>query len=443
MKQPQKFFIRTYGCQMNELDSEIICGTLEKRGLIASHCEDEADLILYNTCSIRDLSERKVMGKIGLMARSKKREKIIGITGCMGTAKKESLFKKLPHIDFVLGPNDLHKLNEVLDQAIAKKGQPIAANRHFYADPDYLTASREDKIKASVSIIRGCNKCCTYCIVPYTRGREVSRAPKSIIDECKSLADKGYREITLLGQNVNSYGKDQPDYNCLFPELLYRIDQIKGIERVRFMTSHPIDISPDLMIAIRDLKSLCEFVHFPIQSGSDRILRRMHRIYTLEQYLEKVARLKELVPNVCLGTDIIVGFPGESDEDFEMTLKVMKEIAYSVAFIFAYSPRNGTPAMRWKDDIPQEVKEQRQQTLLQLQADINAKERQSLIGKEMEVLFERKSQKDLESLSGKTRCWKSLVCKADERLIGTLQRVIIEDFRQQTLIGRLTNSTGI
>ena len=437
MKKPETFFIRTYGCQMNELDSEIICGTLEKRGLVATKNEDDADLVLYNTCSIRDLSERKVMGKIGLMARSKKREKIIGVTGCMATAKKDSLFKKLPHIDFVLGPNDIHQLNAVLDQALAKKNNPIAAKRHFYADPDYLSASRQDKLKASVSIIRGCNKCCTYCIVPYTRGREVSRSPESILEECKKLADNGYREITLLGQNVNSYGKDTPDTNCLFPELLYRIDKIPGIERVRFMTSHPIDISPDLMLAVRDLSTLCEFIHFPVQSGSNQILKRMHRIYTLEQYLEKVARFKELVPNVCLGTDIIVGFPGESDEDFEMTRKVMEEIEFSVAFIFAYSPRNGTPAMRWKDDIPQSVKEQRQQTLLQMQESINRKQRKKLIGSKMEVLFEKKSQKDLTMLSGKTRCWKSLVCQAPEDLIGSLQNVLIEDVRHQTLIGKL------
>ena len=266
----------------------------------------------------------------------------------MANAKKDSLFQKLPHIDFVLGTNNIHELNHVLDEVLATGKQMIRTDDHFTYELDYLNAKREDKVKAYVSIIRGCDKFCTYCVVPYTRGSEVSRAPASIVEECRQLVHQGYKEITLLGQNVNSYGKDQPEWKCLFHDLLYQIDQIPGLESVRFMTSHPVDITRELMEAIRDLKSSCEFVHFPLQAGANRILKKMHRIYTVEQYLEKVQMLREIVPNVALGTDIIVGFPTETEEEFQETYRLLKEIEYSVAFLFAYSPRKGTPAMRWR-----------------------------------------------------------------------------------------------
>ncbi|MDP1881101.1 MAG: tRNA (N6-isopentenyl adenosine(37)-C2)-methylthiotransferase MiaB, partial [Parachlamydiaceae bacterium] len=322
MQQLKTFFIRTYGCQMNELDTEIMVGQLENRGLIRCQLESDADLLIYNTCSIRDLAERKAMGKLGLLVRTPQKKSIIGVTGCMANAKKESLFQKLPHIDFVLGTNNIHELNLVLDQVIATGKQQVKTDDHFSFELDYLSAKRDDKVKAYVSIIRGCDKFCTYCVVPYTRGSEVSRSPENILEECKQLADQGYKELTLLGQNVNSYGKDQPEWNCLFHDLLYQIDKIPGIERVRFMTSHPVDITRELMEGIRDLKSLCEFVHFPLQAGSNRILKKMHRIYTVEQYLEKVHLLRELVPNVSLGTDIIVGFPTETDEEFQETYRM-------------------------------------------------------------------------------------------------------------------------
>lgn len=306
------------------------------------------------------------MGKLGKLGRSHKRDTIIGVTGCMANAKKDSLFHKLPHIDFVMGTNNIHELNQVLDEVLSSNKQIVRTDDQFSFELDYINAKRDDKVKAYVSIIRGCDKMCTYCVVPYTRGPEVSRSPESIYEECRHLADQGYKEITLLGQNVNSYGKDQPEWGCRFHDLLYHIDSIKGIERVRFMTSHPVDITRELMEAIRDLKTLCEFVHFPLQAGSNRVLRKMHRIYTVEEYLEKVEMLRSLVPHVALGTDIIVGFPTETDEEFQQTYEALKQIEYSVAFLFAYSPRKGTPAMRWRDDIPEEVKQERLQALLKL-----------------------------------------------------------------------------
>ena len=439
MKNPKTFYIRTYGCQMNELDTEIMVGLLENRGLTRIQDESTADLLIYNTCSIRDLAERKVMGKLGKLGRTKQKNAVIGVTGCMANAKKNSLFSKLPHVDFVLGTNNIHELGNVLDEVTSSGEQSSRTDDKFFYELDYLSAKRDDKVKAFVSIIRGCDKFCTYCVVPYTRGPESSRSPENIIEECKKLVDQGYKEITLLGQNVNSYGKDKPDWNCLFHDLLYRIDKETGIERVRFMTSHPVDITRELMEAIRDLNSLCEFVHFPVQAGSSRILRKMHRIYTLEQYLEKVRMLREIVPNVSLGTDIIVGFPTETEEEFMMTYNVMKEIEFSVAFLFAYSPRKGTPAMRWKDDISEEVKQDRLKRLIELQDTIYAKHRQAILGQTVEVLVEKRNAKDNTVLSGRTSCWKKVVFPGGDELIGTLQKVEIHSYIHQTLLGRLVN----
>lgn len=422
---------------MNELDTEIMVGLLENRGLERTEEENLADVLIYNTCSIRDLAERKVMGKLGKLGRSRKKDKIIGVTGCMANAKKDTLFRKLPHVDFVLGTNNIHDLDSVLDEVIATGTQSCRTDEKFSFELDYIGAKREDDLKAFVSIIRGCDKFCTYCVVPYTRGPEVSRPPEHIVEEIKKLADKGYKEVTLLGQNVNSYGKDVPEWNCLFHDLLERIDKETGIARVRFMTSHPVDITRELMEAIRDFDSLCEFVHFPIQSGSSRILRKMHRIYTLEQYMEKVRMLKEIVPNVSLGTDIIVGFPTETEEEFQMTYDAMKEIEYSVAFIFAYSPRKGTPAMRWKDDIPEEVKQDRLHRLMELQETIYKKQQQEMMDKEVEVLVERRNSKDDRFVKGRTSCWKKVIFPGTDEMIGTLQKVTVEGYSHQTLIGKL------
>ena len=434
--EPKTYFIRTYGCQMNELDTEIMAGQLEKRGLTPSPDEEGADILIFNTCSIRDLAERKVMGKLGRMGRGQKRNAIIGVTGCMAMAKKDSLFRKFPHLDFVVGTNNITDLGTVIDQVLYTKRPVFKTDEQFEENLDYLVAKRDNKIKAHVSIIRGCDKFCTYCVVPYTRGSEVSRPPESIVDECKRLVDQGYKELTLLGQNVNSYGKDKPEWNCLFHDLLYQLDQIPGMERIRFMTSHPIDITVELMQAIRDLPSLCEFVHFPIQAGSSRILKKMHRIYTKEQYLEKVDLLRKIVPNVSLGTDIIVGFPTETEEEFQETLDVMKQIRYSLAFIYAYSPRKGTPAMRWKDDIPQEVKQDRLQRLMDLQDEIAGEERQKLLGNTFEVLVERYNR-DGHLLKGRTRCWKKVIFEGDESMIGTLQTIKVHSYSHETFIGDL------
>ena len=420
---------------MNELDSEIMVGQLIQRGLTRVLEEDLADLLIYNTCSIRDLAERKVMGKLGLLGRAKGKKPIIGVTGCMAVAKKEAIFKKVPHVNFVLGTNNIADLNEVLNDVIHTEKQTLRTDSAFEENLDYLAAKRDDAIKAHVSIIRGCDKFCTYCVVPYTRGKEVSRPHEDIITEVKMLAHSGYKEITLLGQNVNSYGKDKRESNVLFHDLLYKLDKIEGIERIRFLTSHPVDITKDLMFAIRDLPSVCEFVHFPIQAGSNRILKKMHRIYTKEEYLEKVTLLKEIVPNASLGTDIIVGFPTETDEDFEETFEIFKQIPYSVAFIYSFSARAGTPAMRWKDDVPEHVKEERHQRLFSLHNEQAAFERAGMLGSPLEVLIEKRSKTG--QLKGRTRCWKKVITEGPDSLIGSLVMVTPHSFNHQTLIGTI------
>ena len=435
---PKTFYVRTYGCQMNELDTDVMIGLLERRGLTRSHDESAADLLIYNTCSIRDLAERKVMGKLGILGQTPQRDALIGVTGCMANAKKESLFQKLPHIDFILGTNNIHDLDTVLDEVLATGKQTIRTDTRFEQELPYVTASRTDPLKAYVSIIRGCDKFCTYCVVPYTRGPEVSRPPEDIIEECRQLIAKGYKEITLLGQNVNSYGKDKPEWGCLFHDLLYRLDSLPGMTRIRFMTSHPVDITLELMHAIRDLPSLCEFVHFPIQAGSNRILKKMHRIYQKEQYLEKVQQLRALIPGVAIGTDIIVGFPTETDEEFEETYEVMKQVEYGCAFLYEYSARKGTPATRWEDDVPSEVKSTRLHRLMALQEEVYRKQRQALLDTEVEVLIERRSDRDPSLLKGLTRCWKSLLLPGEEALIGTVQKVRVHSYSHHTLLAELS-----
>ncbi len=435
MKTLKTFFIRTYGCQMNELDSEILTTQLQKRGLKKIDEEKKADMIILNTCSIRDLSEKKVLGKLFEYKKDKK-DKIIGICGCMVMNQKEDLLKKFKYVDFLIGTNNLLDINKVLDDILKKNTQEIKIDSNYEIGLEQFFAKRTNRVKASISIIRGCNNFCSYCIVPQTRGREVSRDYNSIIKEAKYLADLGIKEITLLGQNVNSYGLDKPKWKILFPDLLYMLDKIKGIKRIRFMTSHPKDITKDLMLAIKDLKKVCEFVHFPMQSGSNKILKAMRRTYTKEHYLQKVNLLKSLIPNVTIGTDIIVGFPNESDKDFDETYKLFEEIEFDIAFIFAYSPRQNTLASKYKDNISNNLKQQRLQKLLKLYHKILKSKYLKLINTKKEVLVERLN-KDKKSLKGRTKTFEKVIFPGNQKLIGSIQTIKIEGFNHQTLKGSI------
>ncbi len=431
MKLLKTFFIRTYGCQMNELDSELIHSLLIQRGLEPAKHEDQADLVIFNTCSVRDLAERKVLGKIGIMLRKQKKP-LIGIAGCMPMLKKEKLIQKIPQIGFLIGTDNLSNLNQVIDKALTQKEAVLQLDRKlgFF---EYENLKRSNKISAYVSIIRGCNNFCSYCVVPYTRGREISRDFTKTVEECKKLKNLGYLEIVLLGQNVNSYFNQGKN----FTDLLYAIDKI-GIPRVRFLTSHPKDISYDLMQAIKDLKSVCEHLHLPLQSGSSCILKKMNRCYTKENYLEKVETLKSLVPDITLGTDIIVGFPTETEEDFSETLEVFQKVGFINAFLYNYSPRKNTPAYRLKDEITKNIKSQRLQKIFALFHQIQKANAQKQIGKTVQVLVERQN-KEQGFLKGKTRDLKKVIFPAPVRLIGSFQKVKLEKFQHQTFLGKLIN----
>jgi len=424
------FFIKTYGCQMNELDSEMLAGILEKNNLTQVDSEESADLIIYNTCSVRDLAERKIMGKIGLLSRIKKK-KIIGIAGCMAMIKKEKLLKKFPYINFILGPNNISDIENILKKVIEeKKILKTDEHKNFL---DYTITKRKNKIKAYISIIKGCNNFCSYCIVPYTRGREVSKDPKKIIEECKYLQEQGYKEIILLGQNVNSYGKE---FNIHFSDLLYKLGKINQIKRIRFLTSHPKDLKEDLMYAMRDIPSVCEYLHLPLQSGSNKILKMMNRGYTKEDYLKKIEKLKKIIPNIKFGTDIIIGFPNETIKDFEETYNLFKQINFSNSYIFKYSPRKNTYAYKLKDEISQEEKKIRMDKLFDLQKKILEEEAKKEIGKSYEILIERLN-KDNRFLKGRTRCNKKVIIEGKKDLIGSFKNVILKKFTHQTFTGKL------
>jgi tRNA-2-methylthio-N6-dimethylallyladenosine synthase len=420
---------------MNELDSALMAGILQKKGLTKAISEDKADILIFNTCAVRDLAERKVLGKLGLMSRKKKSHLLIGITGCMPMTS-EKILSTYPYVDFVLGTNNIMDLNEVIDEAFDRQMRICKTEKkHEHIDP-YLI-SRDNPLQAYVSIIRGCNKFCSYCIVPFTRGREISKERKNVIEEVKILVDKGIKEVTLLGQNVNSYGKDLEDKTS-FSDLLYFLNDIKGLERIRFLTSHPVDITIDLMHAVRDLSKVCEYIHFPLQAGSNVILEKMRRMYTAEAYLEKVNLFKSIVPNVKIGTDMIVGFPTETEEDFEKSCELFYKIKFSQAFIFAYSARVGTLAQKtYKDDVSAESKKKRLNALLDIFHKTLHEEMEKSIGTIEEVLVEGLG-KNTGTLKGKTRGFEKVIFSTDQDLIGKICKVKITSVNHETYLANLT-----
>lgn len=405
----KKYLLITYGCQMNVRDSETIAGILESLGYSATEKEEDADLILFNTCSVRENPERKIYGRVTALRQLKEKnpELMIGIAGCMPQqeCEQERIEKEHPEVDLVFGTHNLARLPELL--AIAKK-QRILEVWSEGAGEEALPAKREDPLKAFVNIMYGCNNFCSYCIVPYTRGRERSREPEAILKEIRALAEQGYREVTLLGQNVNSYGRGLGE-DLDFAGLLELVCEIEGIERVRFTTSHPKDVSPRLIATMAKEAKICPHLHLPLQAGSDDILKAMNRGYTAGEYLALVARLREAMPDLALTTDLIVGFPGETDQDFEETLKLVKKVRYDSAFMFAYSPRVGTKAAEMEKQIPEEVKKERLNRLIQLQNKIALEKNRAYLGKTCEILVEGASPKNPQALTGKTGTNKTCV----------------------------------
>ncbi len=427
-----KYYIMTMGCQLNENDSEKLCGMLEKMNYTKTENMKEADLVLFNTCCVRENAEEKLFGKVGEVKKQKEEKgTIIAIGGCM--MQEEHIIKKLkesyPYVDIIFGTHTLHKFPEDLYKVL-EENRKIRDILDIDGEViEGLPISRNDKVSASVTIMNGCNNFCTYCIVPYVRGRERSRNPKDIIEEIRDLAKQGYKEVTLLGQNVNSYLRVEREKEIEFEEyegvnsfatLLRAVNKIDGIDRIRFISPHPKDFTDDVIEAIRDCDKVCKLVHLPLQSGSTEVLRRMNRKYTKEQYLSLVEKMRDKIPNVRFTTDIIVGFPGETTEEFEDTLDVVRKVKFEQVFMFIYSRRVGTPADKMEDQIPEEIKHKNFNKLKALVESQIAENNKKYIGTVQKIFVEGTSKNNEEMLTGRTDSNKVVVFEGDKSLIGKM-----------------------
>ncbi len=446
-----RVYIKTYGCQMNVRDSEAVAAMLRDRGYEIIGSEEDADIVLLNTCSVRDLAEQKAIGKGRYLAKRKKKNPrfILGIMGCMAQNRGAELLDRLPDLDLVVGTQRFHHVPEYLDRLLSgiEGGAPRASSivdLEEEADSqntirDHHQLDGERRVAAFVSIMQGCNMSCTFCIVPKTRGQERSRPIEEIAREVEELVAGGTREVTLLGQIVTSYGRGMiPPVNGKggFVQLIERLHEIDGLERIRFTSPHPRGFNADLADAFRDLPKLCECVHLPLQSGSNRILKAMNRPYSREKYMDIVDRLREAVPGMYFSTDIIVGFPGETDEDFEQTREIFSQVGYDMAYVFKYSIRSGTPAATMPGQVPEEVKEERNQALLSMLRESSLRRNQSLLGTEQEVLVEGLSRKGTRYM-GRNRGNRIVHFEASDRLVGELVPVRIERVTASSLYGSL------
>lgn len=434
---------------MNERDSEAVTGLLLDRGYEAASSQEDADLLLYNTCSVRDHAEQKVFGRMGAFGKLKEKKPglVIGILGCMAQEHGNDFFRMNPEIDLVCGTGNLCQVPDLVEEILtARVGVKHSAPAQKLAidqlDDEYGLDGihyRSNTLKALVTIMKGCDHRCTYCIVPYTRGVERSRNSESVLKEMKDLASRGFKDVMLLGQNVNSYGKGLEE-NIDFAGLLENIQAAAPeISRIRFITSHPKDVHTRLFTAMRDLPSVCEHLHLPVQSGSDRILRRMKREHTREWYLDQIGEYRRLVPGGSLTTDFIVGFPGETEKDFEDTLHLMEEAEFDSAYVFGYSERPGTPATKLEDDVPSAEKSRRLQEVMGLQRAISLKKNQALLGTAQEVLFESKTKRDDGRYAGRTRTFKRVVVSSSEDLVGRTRQARITAAADETLLGELSD----
>lgn len=441
-----KYYIETYGCQMNEHDSEKIAGLLQAVGYQKAEQMQQADLILFNTCCVRDHAEKKVFGNIGALKplSQQKSGLIVAVCGCM--MQQEEVAKKLmqtfPFVKIVFGTNNMNELPSMLYRAVMHRERVFnvqKANISSTAVED-VPMVRKKRPLATVNIMQGCDNFCTYCIVPYVRGREWSRPAEDILMEVKGLVKQGYREVMLLGQNVNSYGKKGGETSMDFADLLEQIAAGTGISRIRFMTSHPKDISKKLLEKIAGHENICKQLHLPVQSGSSRVLMRMNRGYTREEYLRLVETAREIVPGIALTTDIIVGFPGESEEDYAQTLSLVREVGYDAAFTFVYSPRKGTKAAEFPEQVPEQIKQQRIVRLIELQSELTYKSNLRYVGKKELILVEDVSKKDEQSICGRTDSGKMVNFKGPKEKIGSFVPVEILEAKRTTLLGRMLDA---
>jgi tRNA-2-methylthio-N6-dimethylallyladenosine synthase len=437
-----KFYhIQTYGCQMNEHDTETMKGMLEEMGYTWTENRREADIILLNTCAIRENAEDKVFGELGHLKslKTEKPDLILGVCGCMSQEEGvvRRILEKHQYVDLIFGTHNIHRLPELLREAMFAKEMVVEVWSKEGDIFENLPKKRAG-LKAWVNIMYGCDKFCTYCIVPYTRGKERSRRPEDVIAEVRELARQGYKEITLLGQNVNAYGKDFEDINYRFGDLMADIQKI-DIPRVRFTTSHPRDFDDHLIEVLGRGGNMVEHIHLPVQSGSNEILKRMSRKYTRESYLELVRKMKAAIPGLVLSTDIIVGFPGETEEQFEETMSLVREVEFASAFTFIYSPREGTPAAQMEDNVPLEVKKDRLTRLNNLIAELSRKDNEKLRGKTVEVLVEGVSKNNPEFLTGRTRTNKLVHFRGPESLTGQFIDVKITEVQTWLFKGEIAS----
>jgi tRNA-2-methylthio-N6-dimethylallyladenosine synthase len=461
-----KFFIKTYGCQMNERDSEQVAHSLSARGYERVSKESEADVVLLNTCSVRDMADQKALGKMGMLARlAKERPHVVfGFLGCMAQARGASLLKALPHVDLVVGTQKFHRVADYVTELVAKKAarseiapyQERAMDDLRFSIVDvaeepgsqstiYEQQLAQKQATAFVSIMQGCNMHCTFCIVPQTRGTERSRSINDIVSEVRNLVSRGVKEITLLGQIVNLYGRHEfpkIDNKSPFVQLLEAVHDVEGLQRLRFTSPHPIGFRDDLIDVISRLPKLAEHVHLPVQSGSNRILGAMHRAYTADKYVDLVRRIRRARDGIAITTDIIVGFPGETEDDYKQTRDLVEEIEFDNAFVFRYSPRRDTPATDMADQIDECIKEKRNQDLLRIVNESTRRAGERLVGRCVEVLCEGPSKTNPARLMGRTRSNKIVVFEGGNELVGELLDVEIEQANGFSLYGNPRNSSS-
>ena len=438
----KKYNIITFGCQMNEHDSETIAGMLQEKGCVETMSRDDSDITIINTCSVRENADKRFFGTLGQLKKLKEKnpEYVACVCGCMMQQQHiiDTIKSKYPWVDIIFGTHNIHRFPELIEKVYSEKKKIAETFEDSDQIVEGLPAKRLYKHKSFVNIMYGCNNFCTYCIVPYTRGREKSRKPEDIVREITGLVADGVKEVTLLGQNVNSYrGAGESGSECDFADLIYMINDIEGLERIRFMTSHPKDLSDKLIQAFMDCEKLCNYIHLPVQAGSDSVLKRMNRKYTREKYLEVVERLRKAVPDIAISTDIIVGFPGETEEDFEQTLSLVRSVKYDSAFTFLYSVRQGTPAAEYEDQIPEEVKHQRFDRLVDAVNADSAEKNAAYKGRIERVLVEGVSKKNENTLTGRTEGFKLVDFEGGRELIGQMVNVEITEGKTFSLTGKI------
>lgn len=431
------FHITTFGCQMNEHDSEVIDGLLTERGFSSVKERKDASIVIINTCSVRDNADKRFFGTLGQLKKRKESDPsfIVCVCGCMMQQQRvvDTIKAKYPWVDVIFGTNSIHHIPELIEKVASEKEKVVDIIENTEEIVEGLPAKRLFDHKALVNIMFGCNNFCTYCIVPYTRGREKSRAPEAIVDEVKGLVADGVKEIMLLGQNVNSYDGN----GTSFAELLKMLNDVDGLERIRFMTSNPKDLSDELIEAFAVCDKLCKNLHLPIQSGSNRVLKRMNRKYTREDYLKLIEKLRKTVPDITLSTDIIVGFPGETNEDFEETLSIVKEVEYDSAFTFIYSIRKGTPAEKFEDQIEESEKHRRFDLLVNAVNEISEKKNKAYQDRVEKVLVDGVSKNDKSTLTGRTDGFKLVNFAGKKEMIGSIVDVKITDAKTFSLFGEV------